>query len=49
MRILMWDVHGGYTDSLVAGTHDYLFFRMMRRGAADSRGTAAHHQAMRTR
>ena len=21
----MWDVHGGYTDSLVAGTHDYLF------------------------
>jgi len=25
MRILMWDVHGGYTDSLVAGTHDYLF------------------------
>ena len=27
MRILMWDVHGGYTDSLVAGTHDYLFLR----------------------
>ena len=25
MRILMWDVHGGYTDSLVAGTHEYLF------------------------
>ena len=25
MRILMWDVHGGYTDSLVAGSHDYLF------------------------
>jgi hypothetical protein len=25
MRILIWDVHGGYTDSLVAGTHDYLF------------------------
>jgi hypothetical protein len=22
MRILMWDVHGGYTDSFVAGTHD---------------------------
>src|SRR5215217_128426 len=21
----MWDVRGGYTDSLVAGTHDYLF------------------------
>ena len=27
MRILMWDVHGGYTDSLVAGTHEYLFLR----------------------
>jgi hypothetical protein len=25
VRILMWDVHGGYTDSLVAGTHDFLF------------------------
>ena len=25
MRILMWDVHGGYTDSLLAGAHDYLF------------------------
>jgi hypothetical protein len=25
MRILMWDVHGGYTDSLLAGTHEYLF------------------------
>ncbi len=25
MRILMWDVHGGYTDSLLAGPHDYLF------------------------
>jgi hypothetical protein len=25
MRILMWDVHGGYTDSLLAGTHDYVF------------------------
>jgi len=24
VRILMWDVHGGYTDSLVAGTHEYL-------------------------
>jgi hypothetical protein len=22
MRILMWDVHGGYFDALVAGTHD---------------------------
>ena len=25
MRILMWDVHGGYTDSLLAGPHEYLF------------------------
>jgi hypothetical protein len=25
VRILMWDVHGGYTDSLLAGSHDYLF------------------------
>ena len=25
MSILMWDVHGGYTDSLLAGTHDYVF------------------------
>jgi glycosyltransferase involved in cell wall biosynthesis len=25
VRILMWDVHGGYTDSLLAGTHDFLF------------------------
>jgi hypothetical protein len=23
----MWDVHGGYTDSLIAGPHDYLFLR----------------------
>jgi glycosyl transferase family 1 len=27
VRILMWDVHGGYTDSLVAGAHEYLFLR----------------------
>jgi hypothetical protein len=25
VRILLWDVHGGYTDSLVGGSHDYLF------------------------
>jgi Glycosyl transferases group 1 len=25
LRILMWDVHGGYTDSLLAGSHEYLF------------------------
>jgi Glycosyl transferases group 1 len=27
VRILMWDVHGGYTDSLLAGTHEYLFLQ----------------------
>jgi hypothetical protein len=32
MRILMWDVHGGYTDSLVAGTHDHLFLDVSGRG-----------------
>jgi Glycosyl transferases group 1 len=32
VRILMWDVHGGYTDSLVAGTHDYLFLRRDKSG-----------------
>ena len=25
MRLLMWDVRDSYTDSLVAGPHDYLF------------------------
>ena len=25
MRILLSDVHGGYTDALVAGEHEYLF------------------------
>jgi len=32
MRILMWDVHGGYTDSLLAGTHEYLFLPADRSG-----------------
>ena len=27
MRILLWDVHGGYTDALTRGPHDYLFLR----------------------
>lgn len=27
MRILLWDVHGGYTDALLGGCHEYLFFR----------------------
>lgn len=27
MRILLWDVHGGYTDALTRGPHDYLFVR----------------------
>ena len=25
MRILLSDVHGGYTDALLAGPHDYVF------------------------
>ena len=25
MRILLCDVHGGYTDALIAGPHDYVF------------------------
>jgi hypothetical protein len=32
LRILMWDVHGGYTDSLLAGSHDYLFLPPDRSG-----------------
>ena len=32
MRILMWDVHGGYTDSMVAGAHEYLFLPPDRSG-----------------
>ena len=41
MRILMWDVHGGYTDSLLAGSHDYLFLPPDngRGGLARFRGT----------
>jgi len=27
VRILLWDVHGGYTDALTSGSHDYLFLR----------------------
>ena len=33
MRILLSDVHGGYTDAFVAGAHDYLFLP-----AVDGRG-----------
>lgn len=25
MRILLWNVHGGYSDSLLSGGHDYLY------------------------
>ena len=28
----MWDVHGGYTDSLLAGSHDYLFLSQDKSG-----------------
>jgi hypothetical protein len=27
VRILLWDVHGGYTDALLGGAHEYLFCR----------------------
>jgi Glycosyl transferases group 1 len=40
MRILMWDVHGGYTDSLVAGTHDYLFLDVSGRGGLARYGSS---------
>jgi hypothetical protein len=33
VRILLWDVHGGYTDALLAGPHDYEFLP-----AAEGRG-----------
>lgn len=33
MRILLADVHGGYTDALIAGRHDYVFLP-----AVDGRG-----------
>ncbi len=36
----MWDVHGGYTDSLVAGSHEYLFLPPDERG----RGGLARYQ-----
>jgi Glycosyl transferases group 1 len=39
VRILMWDVHGGYTDSLIAGTHEYLF---LPREASGRRGLARY-------
>jgi hypothetical protein len=32
MQILMWDVHGGYSDSLLARDHDYLFLPPDRTG-----------------
>ena len=25
MRILLWNVHGGYSDSLTSGGHEYLY------------------------
>jgi hypothetical protein len=40
MRILMWDVHGGYTDSLVAGTHDYLFMNVSGRSGLTRYGSS---------
>jgi hypothetical protein len=40
MRILMWDVHGGYTDSLIAGTHDYLFMNVSGRSGLARYGSS---------
>ena len=47
MRILMWDVHGGYTDSLVAGSHEYLFLSpdSSRRGGLARYGDAPPRNA----
>jgi hypothetical protein len=47
MRILMWDVHGGYTDSLVAGTHDYLFLDVSGRGGLARYGSSPPSNACR--
>jgi hypothetical protein len=49
VRILMWDVHGGYTDSLVAGAHDYLFLPPEPSGRGGLADTAIRHPAMRTK
>ncbi len=39
MRVLLWDVHGGYTDSLLAGGHRYEFLPP----APDGRGGLARY------
>ncbi|WP_375423649.1 glycosyltransferase [uncultured Friedmanniella sp.] len=41
MRILLWNLHGGYTDSLLSGTHDYLYLPA---GVAGSGGPPQLHQ-----
>jgi hypothetical protein len=40
-QCLMWDVHGGYTDSLVARTHNYLFLPPAPSGLGGLARTAA--------
>lgn len=46
MRILLSDVHGGYTDALVAGRHDYVFLPAVDgRGGLSRLGAAAPERA----
>ena len=46
MRILLSDVHGGYTDALVAGRHDYLFLPAVEgRGGLSRLGAGAPGRA----
>ena len=49
MRILMWDVHGGYTDSMVAGAHEDVSCHLTGRGMAGSPVMATYRPAPRTR
>ena len=46
MRILLSDVHGGYTDALISGQHDYLFLPAVDgRGGLSRLGSAAPARA----
>ncbi len=41
MRVLLWNIHGGYSDSLLSGTHDYLYLPA---GTAGSSGPPNLHR-----
>jgi hypothetical protein len=41
LRILLWNIHGGYSDSLLSGAHDYLYL------PADSSGSGGPPQLHR--